>query len=358
MIKVAKIAFGFGVLLVCGRLNVWAVPETSAPQFREVFDLLRTNLAGVNENDLNRAAVDGLIEHLSPKVSLIDKKDESETGTKSALPLKSSVFENSFGYIRLGKVGAGADGQLMDVYRQMASTNRITGLILDLRYSQGQDYAAAVALADRFFSKVEPLLDWGDGVRKSSAKTNALDLPLVLLVNRKTSGASEAFAAILREGQIGLIIGTETAGNASISREFVLTSGQRIRVATTPVTLAEKKPFPVSGLKPDISVEVNPEEELAWMEDSYKVVAKPGARAGVASGGTNDLASASTNRPRRRLNEAELIRMLREGINPEAELGSGAREIERAKGIVSDPVLARALDLLKGLTTVQQFRSS
>jgi len=129
-------------------------------------------------------------------------------------------------------------------------------------------------------------------------------------------------------------------------------------VATTPVTLAEKKPFPVSGLKPDISVDVNPEDELAWMEDSYKVPRKPGTRAGVASGGTNDLASTSTSRPRRRLNEAELIRMLREGLIPRLSWVQGAREIERAKGIVSDPVLARALDLLKGLTTVQQFRSS
>ena len=50
--------------------------------------------------------------------------------------------------------------------------------------------------------------------------------------------------------------------------------------------------------------------------------------------------------------------MLREGLNPENETGTGAREIERAKGIVGDPVLARALDLLKGLTVVQQFRSS
>ena len=50
--------------------------------------------------------------------------------------------------------------------------------------------------------------------------------------------------------------------------------------------------------------------------------------------------------------------MLREGLNPENETGSGAHEIERARGIVGDPVLARALDLLKGLTVVQQFRSS
>ena len=356
MSRFATIAIIFG-LFAGGNLSLRAVPETSAPQFREVFDLLRTNLAGVNENELNRAAVEGLIERLSPKVSLVEKKEEA--GSVSSGVVKSSVFENAFGYVRLGQISPGADRQLMEVYRKMASTNRITGLIVDLRYSKGDDYAAAVSLADLFFSKSEPLIDWGEGMKKSTVKTNALEIPVALLVNRKTSGAAEAFAAILREGQLGVIIGSDTAGNASISKEFVLTSGQKIRVATTPVTLtAERKVFPTGGLKPDIAVEVNPDEELAWMEDSYKVVAKANSRAGTSVGGTNDVAGLTTSRPRRRLNEAELVRMLREGINPEVELGSGAKEIEKAKGIVGDPVLARALDLLKGLATVQQFRSS
>jgi hypothetical protein len=349
---ILKRLLGTSLLLA---LNVGA--DSGPPQFREVYDLLRTNLNGVGERELNRAAVYGLIDQLSPKVTLVDDKDWHANETNSAVALKATVFESAFGYLRLGQFGEGADKKLIEAYRQMASTNRLKGLVVDLRYSEGQDYAGAAALADRFFSKEEPLMDWGEGVKKASTKTNALELPMTILVNRKTSGAAEAFAAILRQAQMGLIIGTNTAGNAAIAKEFELSTGQHVRVATTPIKLGDGKPFPAGGLKPDIYVEVNPEDELAWFEDAYKVVSKPTAR--LSSTATNEVSAASTNRSRRpRLNEAELVRMLREGLNPENELGSAARELERAKGIVGDPVLARALDLLKGLTVVQQFRSS
>jgi C-terminal processing protease CtpA/Prc len=354
----AKKTFGIGAAVLLG-CNLLAVADSSSPQFQEIYDLLRTNMAGANQADLNRAAVRGLIGQLSPKVSIIEE-DNTASGHEANSPvsLKTSVFENSFGYLRLGQFGPGTDKKLLEAYRGMASTNRIKGLIVDLRYSQGDDYAGAAALADRFFSKDEPLLDWGEGMRKSTAKTNALDLPVALLVNQKTSGAAEAFAAILRQAQIGVLIGTNTAGNAAIAKEFVLSTGQRVRVASTPIILANNKSFPSEGLKPDIFVSVNPDDELAWFDDAYKVLSKPTARVNPANA-TNDVASLSTNRLHRpRLNEAELVRMLKEGLNPENELGSAAREIERARGIVGDPVLARALDLLKGLTVVQQFRSS
>jgi hypothetical protein len=354
----SKKAFAVGAAVLLG-FNLLAAGDSSAPQFQELYNLLRTNMAGANDADLNRAAVHGLINQLSPKVSIVEDENSAGAGYEpsGAVPFKTSVFENSFGYLRLGQFGAGADKKLLDAYRGMASTNRIKGLILDLRYSEGDDYAGAAALADRFFSKDEPLLDWGQGMRKSSVKTNALDLPIALLVNRKTSGAAEAFAAMLRQGQIGLLIGTNTAGNAAIAKEFVLSTGQRVRVASTPVKLGNDKAFPAGGLQPDIFVSVSPDDELAWFDDAYKVMAKSTARVNIGSS-TNDVASLSTNRSHRRLNEAELVRMLKEGLNPENELGSGAREIERARGILGDPVLARALDLLKGLTVVQQFRSS
>ena len=337
-----------------------AFADSSTPPFSELYNLLRTNLAGVSEADLNRAAVLGLIEQLSPKVTLVEDKNRSAEASDSnaASAFKASVFENAYGYLRIGQFDNGTDQRAMDAYHKLASTNRLKGLIVDLRYSDGQNYAQAAALADHFFSKSEPLLDWGEGTRKSTVKTDAIELPLTVLVNHKTSGAPEAFAAVLRQAQIGVIIGTNTAGDAAISREFTLSTGQRVRVASTPIRLADSKAFPAGGLKPDIYVEVNPSDELAWFEDAFKVLSKP-TTAKVAANLTNELSALSTNRsPRRRLNEAELVRMLREGLNPENETGTGAREIERAKGIVGDPVLARALDLLKGLTVVQQFRSS
>ena len=345
--------------LLAVELAVLAAPDS--PPFKELYDLLRTNLAGVTEAELNRAAVQGLVEQLRPKVTLVQAENNAVEGseTNSALGLKASVFESAYGYLRVGQFGQRTDKRVMEAYRQLASTNHLKGLIIDIRFSQGHDYSGAAALADAFFSKKEPLLDWGEGTRNASEKTNALELPVAILVNGKTSGAPEAFAAILRQGQIGLIIGTNTAGQAAIAKEFTLSTGQRLRVATTPIKLANGKPFPASGLKPDIYVEVSPEDELAWFEDAFKVLSKAAIARASAASATNELALRSTNRgPRPRLNEAELVRMAREGLHPENETASGMREIERAKGIVGDPVLARALDLLKGLTVVQQLRSS
>lgn len=351
-------AFALGTAVFFSlNLSIHAEPA----QFRELYELLRANLTGASEADLNRAAVEGLIEQLGPKVALINGQTSISDGeTNGHVASRASVFESAYGYLRLGQFDQGAAKRLMEAYRQLASTNRLKGLVLDLRYSQGENYAGALDLADNFFAKEEPLIDWGDGLKKATSKTNAVSLPITLLVNRKTSGAAEAFAAVLRQAQVGVIIGSNTAGHAAIAKEFVLSTGQKVRVATTPIRFADGKPIPSSGLKPDIYVEVNPEDELAWFEDSFKVLTRPTARAVTATGsGTNDLSNVFTNRSsRRRLNEAELVRMLREGINPETEVGSAARELERAKGIVSDPVLARALDLLKGLTVVQHFRSS
>src|SRR5947207_3082897 len=83
------------------------------------------------------------------------------------------------------------------------------------------------AIADLFFSTEKPLLDYGDGLIKSKVKTNAFSLPLTVLVNRQTTGAAEAFAGILRQAQVGLLLGTNTAGKATIGKEFTLQTGQR-----------------------------------------------------------------------------------------------------------------------------------
>ena len=65
----------------------------------------------------------------------------------------------------------------------------------------------------------------------------------------------------------------------------------------------------------------------------------------------------TTNRNirRPRFNEAELVRERREGATMDAD--DNAREAEPDKPVVHDPVLARALDLLKGLAVVRHSPS-
>ncbi len=65
----------------------------------------------------------------------------------------------------------------------------------------------------------------------------------------------------------------------------------------------------------------------------------------------------ATNLPARstRLNEAELVREHEEGLDrDDDDEAPAAIRPEPAKPLVNDPVLARALDLLKGLALVRK----
>lgn len=326
--------------------------RTAEPaQFQEVYDLLKTNLKGLTEAELEGAAVTGLVKQLSPRVSFVG----DQAADPGAAPmLTSAVFDRFYGYVRISRVAAGLDKEFTNAVQRLLSTNKIKGLVLDLRFASGQDYAAAVGVADQFFPGEQKLIDWGEDWKSSTSKPEAIVKPVALLVNRQTSGAAEALAGMLRLSDVGLLIGTNTAGSANKSRVFTLKSGQQLRVAVALVKVANDKELPASGLKPDIQVDVSPDDELAWFQDAYKVLPK----AGRLGSGTNDLNLQVTNRPTRRLNEAELVRMRREGLLPDADpTNAPARRNESAPSIVHDPALARAIDLLKGLAVVQQFRS-
>jgi C-terminal processing protease CtpA/Prc len=307
---------------------------------------------------LNQAAARGLLDQLAGKVSVVGETPRFPLPTGTNSPVTASVLESNYGYVRFSRVLSGADKAFRDTYERLAATNKLKGLVLDLRYSDGTDYSAAVALADRFFADEQALVDWGEGWKRSSAKTNAITLPVAVLVNRHTSGAAEALAGILRHREIGLLIGTNTAGQASMAKEFPLKTGQRLRLAVAPLKVADGKELPFTGIKADIEVDVNSEDELAWYQDAYRVVQKSVKVASTSGTETN---AATTNRAgRRRINEAELVRMSKEGQNPDRDpplTNAPGRTFEPQPQVVNDPALARALDLLKGLAVVQQFRS-
>ena len=327
-----------------------------AVPFVELYNLLKTNLLGATESELNRAAVQGLLEQLHGRANLVGDSASVGVPTNDGPAVTSTVFDRAYGYLRVTRLDSSTASEFRSAYDGLFSTNKPKGMVIDLRFAGGQDYSAAVTVADRFFGQEQPLIDWGQGWKNSTRKTNAVTLPVAVLINAKTTGAAEALAGILRYGEAALLLGTNTAGQASMAKEFTLQSGQRLRVAVAPVKVVGGKELPFTGIKPDIHVDVTPDEELAWYGDAYKLSPRM-ARATATL--TNEVTSAGTNRPaRRRINEAELVRMTREGIFPDFEpTNATTRTPEAAPPSVRDAALARALDLLKGLAVVQQFRS-
>jgi len=148
-------------------------PEASplqAPDFREVYDLVREHLPGFSETDLNRTAVQALVASLSPKVSLLPAGTNSNSGEESPLVTRAILFEGNIGYLRIARVRETLPKAVQDAVTQAAGTNELNGLVLDLRFATGDSYSAAAATADLFVKTERSLLDWGPGVVQSKRR--------------------------------------------------------------------------------------------------------------------------------------------------------------------------------------------
>ena len=152
----------------------------------------------------------------------------------------------------------------------------------------------------------------GDDATAAAATANLLaakKLPLAVLVNGKTRGAAVTLAAALREMRAGLVFGTALA-----------------------------------AVKPDIPVEENPVDEEKYFENPY---AAPATNEVAALPGTNEFLPQVDH-----TTEADLVRAkIKDGDeieNPPPPHTTGTQ-----RPVIGDPVLARAMDLIKGLAVLR-----
>lgn len=328
------------VLVACVTLGR---PLAGTPDFQLVYELIRTNAAGINADRLNALAIEGLLDRLGGAARLITNEEPSTVSEGSLV--KSALFEGHYGYARIGEIGAASPSELAGVISNWKSTNEIEGMVLDLRFSSGKDFRAAAQLADLFFPAGQPVIDWGEGVFQSTSKSSAFAVPVTILVNRQTRGAPEAVAAALRRSGLALVIGSTTAGEAAVYRDFLLPASGSLRIAVTNVKTGNGEAIPTEGLVPDIVVNTPLTWDRAYLSDPFT---------GVTSTTNSPLATnlvVATVRVRKRVNEAELVRSKQAGVEPAPEIVKTAPP--EAPRIIRDPALARAVDLLKGLRIVR-----
>ncbi len=321
------------------------------PTLDEVRGILLTNLTKTTSEELDRAAVQGILDRLEGKIELVEAPTPRPFDQAAPLITKTDVLDESYGYIRVGRIEDGLAGEFDANLKALPVEDALEGLILDLRFAKGVAYLEAARFVDRFLKKEKTLLRIGAETVRSSEKTNAITAPVAVLINAKTSGAAEALAAMMRRSNVGLLIGADTAGGVNQFREFPLSTGQRLRVATGPLLFGdgEGETLIDDAVQPDIEIGTPIVDELAYLEDAYRDLP-----------GYEDLIAAERQpNPFRPLSEAELVRR----HNKDHGGGSGAADMPKAETDneieepreIRDPALSRALDVLKALSVVRQI---
>jgi len=296
-------------------------------------ELVRTHLTQLPSEVLEQAAVEGLLSALGGRARLVPA-GESQPQAAPPVALATNLFEPGIVQLRVGTVADGLPQTLRDL---AAAGEARAGLVLDLRNAGGEDWRAAAAVADLFDDSTGKLLSWGAEGADGTPGAPMAEVKLAVLTNKRTSGAAEALAELLRLKAKAILIGSETAGELMARRQFPLPSGAVLDLALDPVQVTVGEDLPGAGIRPDIASEPPADQESAWLADPYW---QPPPRLGIS--------------PRRAavMNEAELMRRHRGETNdtpPEVVPASRPPAAPPAKRTVTDPQLARALDLLKGV---------
>ena len=177
-----------------------AAAETKPLDFDEVFNVIRTNVSDVSETELRQNSAMGLIKEMGTRVQIVTTNAEPADQSPDAIT-RRSVYENQFGYIRIRSVDDRLPSDFRQSLTQLIQSNKLNGVILDLRYAEGASYEAAAEVADQFVDGGRPLLGLGPKRISSTAQSPTVRLPLAILVNGETRAGAEAFG----EERIGLV---------------------------------------------------------------------------------------------------------------------------------------------------------
>lgn len=328
-----------------------AAPSSPAPSTLDALDaadlqqaipIIKENYvdpAALNETEINRAVLAGLLSRLGNGVRLLPARGSAPPSP--ALFYRETIADH-IGYLRPGDLSK-EQVQEMDMALRGLAGKKVDALILDLRGGgETNDYGAVAEFASRFVPKGKPLFSLrgpgGKELRTFLSNQDPLYRGLlVLLVDGETAGPAEALAAVLRLNNKAILIGQTTAGRGVNYADRPLPSGNVLHIAVAQVILPDQPPIFPKGLTPDLPVA----QPMAEKRQIFQ------------QGLTKSMASFVFETDRPHLNEAALLA----GTNPEIEAAQAAQQ-RRARGgnapALHDPVLQRAVDVITSIEVYEK----
>ena len=282
-------------------------------------------------------AVERLRGEVGSKVTVKVQRDQGEpfdvTLVRDFIKIKSvrSEIFDGIGYVRLTTFSEQTSPGLQDAVGDffLSEGNNLKGIVLDLRNNPGGLLNEAVAVSDAFLEKGEIVSTRGRNANEGShvyarAGDIARGLPLVVLINSGSASASEIVAGALKDHKRAILLGTRTFGKGSVQSVIPVSNTAAIRLTTARYYTPSGESIQGKGITPDIEVALARIEKL--------------------DGGN--------------FREENLKGALDGGENQDADAQSGTDDDEPFDRSKVDFQLARALDLIRGISVFDSIKSS
>ncbi|MGI9244968.1 MAG: S41 family peptidase [Verrucomicrobiales bacterium] len=283
--------------------------------------------------ELNRSALQGLLDRSGFGVALVDRKSEVDESSDPQ-QLVAESLSDSVCYLRPGTFSDPELGEISQQLRKFEAAGSKT-LILDLRVpAREATFESAARVLDHFcppdqllFKIQKPGEDQPSLFLSKSAR--GWDGELIVLIDAQTPPASEAIATVLKRMRAPLLVGHRTPGKTVEYEKVIISEEAYLRFAVAELVFADDGSIFRTGLKPDLEV------ELGVADKSYI----------FSSSREEGMKSFVFSKQQPRLNEAALVA----GTNPELDYAiahSAGRDTGYDTVPIHDRVVQAALDYL------------
>jgi carboxyl-terminal processing protease len=165
----------------------------------------------------------------------------------------------AIGYIRLIEFNAQAPEQMAAAIRSLTSQG-VEGFVLDLRGNPGGLLMASIDIG-RMWLQHGPIVRTQDrnGTDEaiSANRTALTQLPLTVLVDRRSASSSEILTGALRDNKRAVVVGTPTFGKALVQSLHGLADGSGLTVTVAHYYTPNGTDISRRGITPDVSVEIS-----------------------------------------------------------------------------------------------------
>jgi carboxyl-terminal processing protease len=167
------------------------------------------------------------------------------------------VLPDSIGYVHI-LFFSGLTGQELSRAIKALSEEEVRALVLDLRANGGGVVEGASDVLGQLIGHgiaFRELSNAGEERRHPIPfRSQTVDWPLAVLVDRGTASSAEIVAAAIRDHERGVLIGEPTFGKGSVQGIFPLQDGSSVHVTISRWLSANGLPIEGVGLQPDIAV--------------------------------------------------------------------------------------------------------
>jgi len=322
-------------------------PELTQAGVQAAFQILRQDYIRGNElnfEQLNRAALHGLIEHLGGGAKVVPVAES--TASRGEPEVRRAVLAEGIGWVRPTTFAA------EEVAEWTAALQKLKGqgcgtVILDLRESGGAgSFEVAAALLEAVVPTGKVLFKLkqagrGETEVRVSSREPVWEGQVVVLVGGETGNVGEAVAAVLKHQRRAMVIGERTRGATVRYQTLPLDEQFALQYASAELLLEDGESLFQKGLEPDLVVAMSGEEKEVAMER-------------MTQGRVRELVHEVA---RERFNEAALVARRNPELEDYLKRSAGEKTDDETRP-PTDAVLQRAVDAVQAQETLRGTKLS